>query len=53
MVVNLHLKATGFEDGDTCDKMDLVIQALEQQLEGERDIVLLGDFNTDPDSEGQ
>ena len=49
-VVNIHLRLTS-EDGQT-EQLDNTISAIEQHLQGEKDVVLLGDFNAPPDSEG-
>ncbi|XP_046360471.2 endonuclease/exonuclease/phosphatase family domain-containing protein 1-like [Haliotis rufescens] len=57
VVVSVHLKAAGLQD-EALDKtkqevrqVPALISAIEQQVPGENDIIIVGDFNLSPDSE--
>ena len=53
-VVNLHVSLHDTTDGDRqTDGLEDVMAAVEQHLQGERDIVFVGDFSTTPDSDGE
>ncbi|KAL5021060.1 hypothetical protein ScPMuIL_000215 [Solemya velum] len=55
VVVSVHLKATGLDNKDLgrlqeeIDKIPSLVSALKQHCPGEKDIILLGDFNRAPD----
>ncbi|XP_013383782.1 endonuclease/exonuclease/phosphatase family domain-containing protein 1-like [Lingula anatina] len=57
VAVSVHLKATGLqmEDLDRLQeeigRCPLVLEAIQEQLPGERDIMILGDFNLGPEQE--
>ncbi|WAR12111.1 EEPD1-like protein [Mya arenaria] len=56
-MVSVHLKATGLDNEDLgrlqeeIDKMPNLVAAIQAELPGERDIILLGDFNLSPDAQ--
>lgn len=56
-IVSVHLKATGLENEDLgrlqeeIDRIPDLIDAIEEQLPGEKDIMILGDFNMGPNTE--
>ncbi|KAL4233991.1 Endonuclease/exonuclease/phosphatase domain-containing protein 1 [Mactra antiquata] len=55
-LVSVHLKATGLDNEDLIrlqeeiDKIPDLIQSIQDQLPGEKDIILLGDFNLSPNT---
>lgn len=57
VIVSVHLKATGLGNEDLSrlqeeiDKVPELINAIEQRYPGEEDIIILGDFNLDPQKE--
>lgn len=57
IITSVHLKATGLSNEDLdqlqaeIDKVPKVVKALEDHYPGEKDIILLGDFNLEPDQE--
>ncbi|CAC5357515.1 Endonuclease/exonuclease/phosphatase family domain-containing protein 1 [Mytilus coruscus] len=57
IVVSVHMKATGLANEDLdrlqeeIDQVPKLIKAIEQQYPGEEDIIILGDFNLDPQKE--
>ena len=59
VLVSVHLKATGLDNEDLSrlqeeiDKMPNLVDAIEEHLPGEKDIIVLGDFNLSPNTEGR
>lgn len=57
VVVSVHLKATGLNNQDLpklqkeIDQVPHVVEAIEDHYPGEKDIIMLGDFNLAPDKE--
>ncbi|XP_033754676.1 endonuclease/exonuclease/phosphatase family domain-containing protein 1-like [Pecten maximus] len=57
VVVSVHLKATGLNNQDMpqlqkeIDQVPHVVEAIEDHYPGEKDIIMLGDFNLAPDKE--
>ena len=58
VLVSVHLKATGLDNEDLSrlqeeiDKMPNLVDAIEEHLPGEKDIIILGDFNLTPNTDG-
>lgn len=56
-LVSVHLKATGLDNEDLghlqaeVDRISDLIDAIQDQLPGEQDIIILGDFNLSPSTE--
>ncbi|XP_061197033.1 endonuclease/exonuclease/phosphatase family domain-containing protein 1-like [Saccostrea echinata] len=57
VMASVHLKATGLDNEDLeklqaeIDNVPKVVKAIEEHYPGEKDIILLGDFNLEPDLE--
>ena len=57
--MSVHLKATGLDNEDLSrlqeeiDKMPKLVDAIQEHLPGEDDIMVLGDFNLSPNTEGR
>lgn len=58
-VCSVHLKAAGLKNEDLDDsKLEAttvlkIAKAVEKKLENEKDVIVLGDFNMSPDSQGR
>ena len=58
VLVSVHLKATGLDNEDLSrlqeeiDKIPNLVDAIQEQLPGEEDVIILGDFNLSPDTQG-
>ena len=59
VLVSVHLKATGLDNEDLSrlqeeiDKIPNLVDAIQEQLPGEEDVIILGDFNLSPDTQGR
>ena len=57
--MSVHLKATGLDNEDLSrlqeeiDKIPNLVDAIQEHLPGEDDVVILGDFNLSPDTQGR
>ena len=59
VVVSVHLKAAGLNEEDLARLQEEIMNvpklsdAIEEHLPGEGDIIIMGDFNEAPDSQGK